>query len=193
MTSFLSGVADTDLTKFQWVQNWLTPVVTKSPRSHLAVITRGVPLLYSLHRLPIKCRFDLVICFLVYKTPPENDLFILTQCFLHHSHSIHSNHTRESFCQSLWSRPMKAHEYFTFALLFFGTAFRCPFTYFSCNLQDAFEDTSLWLGLPLIDTSMPDECWCYGTASLILLLNTDLAVVPMSLAKLGSIGPLEIN
>ena len=33
--------------------------------------------------------------------------------------------------------------------------------------------------------SFPMACWCYGIVSLILLLNTDLAVVPLSLALPG--------
>ena len=47
--SVLSGIAETDLTKLQCVLNRLACVVTKSPP-----FTRSVPLLRSLHWLPVK-------------------------------------------------------------------------------------------------------------------------------------------
>ena len=47
--SLLSGIADTDLAKLQRVQNRLASVVTKSPP-----LTCSIPLLRSLHRLPVK-------------------------------------------------------------------------------------------------------------------------------------------
>ena len=51
--SLLSGIADTDLTKLQHVQNQRAHVVTKSPP-----FTCGVPLLHSLHWLLVKFRVD---------------------------------------------------------------------------------------------------------------------------------------
>ena len=51
--SLLSGIAVTDLAKLQCVQNRLARVVTKTPP-----FTRGVPLLCSLHWLPVKFRVD---------------------------------------------------------------------------------------------------------------------------------------
>ena len=60
---FLSGIADTDLTKLQRVQNRLAHVVTKSPP-----FTHSVSLLRSLHWLPVKFRVDFKICLLTYKT-----------------------------------------------------------------------------------------------------------------------------
>ena len=47
--SLLSGIAETDLTKLQCVLNCLAHVVTKSPP-----FTRSVPLLRSLHWLPVR-------------------------------------------------------------------------------------------------------------------------------------------
>ena len=61
--SLLSGVADTDLAKLQSVQNRLAHVVTKSP-----LFTHSVPLLRSLHGLPVKFRVDFNICLLTYKS-----------------------------------------------------------------------------------------------------------------------------
>ena len=58
----LSSVVDTDLAKLQRVQNRLACVVTKSPS-----FTYSVPLLHSLHWLPVKFRVDFKICLLSYK------------------------------------------------------------------------------------------------------------------------------
>ena len=64
--SLLSGIADTDLTKLQRVQNRLARVETQSPP-----YTRSVPLLRSLHWLPVKFRVDFKICLLTYQTLSE--------------------------------------------------------------------------------------------------------------------------
>ena len=60
--SLLSGIAETDLTKLQHVLNHLALVVTKSPP-----FTRSVPLLRSLHWLPVKYRVHFKIFLLTYK------------------------------------------------------------------------------------------------------------------------------
>ena len=64
--SLLSGIAETDLTKLQRVLNRLACVVTKSPP-----FTRSVPLLRSLHWLPVKYRVHFKICLLTYKALHE--------------------------------------------------------------------------------------------------------------------------
>ena len=64
--SILSGIAETDLTKLQSVLNRLARVVTKSPP-----FTRSVPLLRSLHWLPVKYRVHFKICLLTYKALHE--------------------------------------------------------------------------------------------------------------------------
>ena len=64
--SLLSGIAETDLTKLQCVLNRLARVVTKSPP-----FTRSVPLLRSLHWLPVKYRVHFKICLLTYKALHE--------------------------------------------------------------------------------------------------------------------------
>ena len=64
--SLLSGIAETDLTKFQCVLNRLARVVTKSPP-----FTRSVALLRCLHWLPVKHRVHFKICLLIYKALPE--------------------------------------------------------------------------------------------------------------------------
>ena len=64
--SLLSGIAETDLTKLQRVLNHLARVFTKSPP-----FTRSVPLLRSLHWLPVKYRVHFKICLLTYKALQE--------------------------------------------------------------------------------------------------------------------------
>ena len=60
--SLLSGIAETDPTKLQRVLNRLARVVTKSP---------PLPLLRSLHWLPVKYRVHFKICLLTYKAVNE--------------------------------------------------------------------------------------------------------------------------
>ena len=49
--SLLYGIADVDLTRLQCVHNQLASLVTKSPP-----FTRSIPLLRSLHWLPVRFR-----------------------------------------------------------------------------------------------------------------------------------------
>ena len=60
----LSGIADTGVAKLQRVQNRLARVATKTPP-----FTRSVPLLCSLHWLPVEFRVNFKICLLIYETP----------------------------------------------------------------------------------------------------------------------------
>ena len=64
--SLLSGIAETDLTKLKRVLNRLALVVTKSPP-----FTCSVPLLRSLHWLPVKYGVHFKICLLTYKALHE--------------------------------------------------------------------------------------------------------------------------
>ena len=64
--SFLSWIAETDLTKLQRDLNRLARVVTKSPP-----FTRSVPLLRSLHWLPVKYRVHFKLCLLIYRALHE--------------------------------------------------------------------------------------------------------------------------
>ena len=64
--SLLSGIAEIDFAKFQRIVNHLAPVVTKSPP-----FTHSVPLMRSLHWLPVKYRVHFKICLLTYKALHE--------------------------------------------------------------------------------------------------------------------------
>ena len=61
--SLLYGIADIDLTRLQRVRNQLARLVTKSPP-----LTRRLPLLRSLHWLPVRFRILVKINLLTYKT-----------------------------------------------------------------------------------------------------------------------------
>ena len=61
--SLLYGTADIELTRLQRVQNQLARLVTKSPP-----FTRSIPLLRSLHWLPVRFRILFKINLLTYKT-----------------------------------------------------------------------------------------------------------------------------
>ena len=64
--SLLYGIADIDLTRLQRVQNQLARLMTKSPP-----FTRSIPLLRSLHWLPVRLRILFKINLLTYKTLRE--------------------------------------------------------------------------------------------------------------------------
>ena len=69
--SFLSGIAETDLTKLQGILNRLARVVTES-----SPFTRSVPLLRSLRWLPVKYRVHFKICLLTYKAVHEEPIYL---------------------------------------------------------------------------------------------------------------------
>ena len=64
--SLLYGIADIDLTRLQCVHNQLARLVTKSPP-----FTHSIPLLRSLHWLPVRFRILFKINLLTYKTLRE--------------------------------------------------------------------------------------------------------------------------
>ena len=65
--SLLFGIADKEIIRPRRIQNSLARVVTKQPP-----LTRSVPLLRSLHWLPLKFRIEFKTCLLTYKTFNEN-------------------------------------------------------------------------------------------------------------------------
>jgi hypothetical protein len=77
--SLFYGIADKYLTKLQRVQNSLARVTTKSPP-----LTRSLPLLRSLHWLPIKFRIQFKICLLTYKTMTEKQPVYLHNMLVPH-------------------------------------------------------------------------------------------------------------
>ena len=131
---------DTDLTKFQHVQNRLARVGTKSPPS-----THSVPLLRSLHWLPVKFSILFKISLLIYKTPHEKQPVYLhstlapsiPSCSLTSSRGIslsvprgQDHHRRRSFsrlCPVSLEQPPAV----------------CSFSHFSCHLQETSQGTSL--------------------------------------------------
>ena len=112
--SVLSGIAETDLTKLH-VLNRLARVVTKSPP-----FTRSVPLLRSLHWLPVKYFNS---CLLTYKALHEEQPVYLRSLIDTSlpSRSLRSN--RGSLCPSLGSGPTLVQERSALVPLLFGTTF----------------------------------------------------------------------
>ena len=179
--SLLPGITETDLTKLQLILNCLARLVTESPP-----FTRSGPLLRSLHWLPVKYRVHFKICLLTYKAlHEEQPVYLRFVIAPLPSRSLRSHRgitlsvpriktntgTRvfSSCTPSLWNKPSTI----------------CPFSHLGCHLQKTSENIPFRLGLCPTDTGGPTACWCYGIASTTLYLNTDLAVVPLSLATPG--------
>ena len=122
--SLLYGIRDTDLTKLQQVQNRLARIMKKSPP-----LTCNVPLLHSLHWLPVKFRILFKIRLLTNKTLHAKQPVYL-HCMLAASLpfcSLRSNKAKELVCRPLGSRPTQAQELFTFVPGLFGTTSHCLF------------------------------------------------------------------
>ena len=87
-TSLLYGIADIYLTRLQCVQNQLARLVTKS-----SPFTRSIPLLRSLHWLPVRFRILFKINLLTYKTLREKQPVYLHSMLAASipSHSLRSN------------------------------------------------------------------------------------------------------
>ena len=92
-----------DIFRINWPTWW---------QSH-PTFTHSVPLLRSLHWLPVRFRILFKINLLTYKTLCEKQPVHLHPCLLHHYHPIHWDWTKVSVCQSLGSRPTQAQELFT--------------------------------------------------------------------------------
>ena len=143
--SLLSGIADTDLTKLQRILNCLARVITKSPP-----FTRSVPLLDSLHWLPVKFRVHFKICLLTYNA-------------LHEEQTVH---LRSLIATSLPSRSLRSNRGITLSIPRIKTntgarAFSsrapslwnnlftiCPFSHLGCHLQKTSQNIPFRLGLP---------------------------------------------
>ena len=114
-------------------------------------------------------------------------LFILTPRLPHLFHHFHWDQTKESLCRSLGSDQRRRKGIYVlspFSLKQPSTI--CLFSHLSCYLKETSQNISFWLGLSPVDTSISQaSCCSCGKASSTSLLNTDLAVAPLSLAPLG--------
>ena len=115
--SLLSGIAETDLTTLQRILNRLARVVTKS-----LSFTRSVPLLRSLHWIPVKYSVHFKIFLLTYKALHEEQPVYL-RSLIATSLPSHWLRSEESLCQSLGSRPTLARGRSALVPLLFGTTF----------------------------------------------------------------------
>ena len=114
--SLLSGIAETDLTKLQRVLNRLARVVTKSPP-----FTRSVPLLRSLHWLPVKYRVQDLLADLQGSSRGTARLPSLLDS--HFSSITFTEIKQRNHCPSLGSRPILAQGPSAHVPLLFGTTF----------------------------------------------------------------------
>ena len=143
--SLLSGIVETDLTKLQRVLNRLAQVVTKSPP-----FTRSVPLLRSLHWLPVKYRVHIKICLLTYKAFHEEQPVYLRSLIAISlpSRSLRCKQRNHS-AASLGSGPTLAHRPSAHVPLLFPITFHYvsvqPLGYHG---QKTSQNISFRLGLP---------------------------------------------
>ena len=139
--TLLYGITDSGLTKLQLIQNQLACLVTKSPP-----FTCSVPLLPSLHWLPVRLRIMFKNDLLTYKTLREKQ-----PVYLHSMPSASllfcSLRSNKDNGVSVPRVKTNQHRCKSFALLCSVSLEQppavCPFSYFSCYLQETFEDTSL--------------------------------------------------
>ena len=93
--SLLHKISAKDLQKLQRVQNCLARVVTKAPR-----FSRSIPLLNSLHWLPIKFRIQFKICTFVFRCLNDGQPSDLSGRLFSADSVKHprSNNTNKLFC-----------------------------------------------------------------------------------------------
>ena len=132
----------------------LARIVTKSP-----TFTRSVPLLRSLHWLPVKFRIVFKISFLTYKTLQEKQPVYLHSML---APSLPSCSPRSSKGISLTVPRVKTNTGARALSLLYCVSLEqpatvCPFSHFSCYLQETSADIYLWLGLSPLDTGTPDS------------------------------------
>ena len=139
--SLLYGIADIYLTRLQHVQNQLARLVTKSPP-----FTLRLPLLRYLYWLPVRFRILFKINFLTYKTLREKQ-----RVYLHSrlatslpSRSLRSNNDNSFSAPRVKTKTNTgARAFHLCPISLEQPAAVCPFSHFSCYLQEISEDTSL--------------------------------------------------
>ena len=179
--SFLYGIIDTDLIKLQCIRNQLARLVTKSPP-----FTRSIPLLPSLHWLSVRCRILFKINLLTCETLREKQPVYL-HSMLASSFPSHSLRSNRGISLSI---PRTKTSTGSRALNFCGPSLRNSLllsvhSVISVATFKKHLKTHL-SGWPYpIDTIMLDGPLMKGTASLILLLNSDSVLTSLSLALTG--------
>ena len=148
LNSLLSGIAETDLIKVQRISNRLAHVVTKS-----SPFTRSVPLLRSLHWLPVKYRVHFKISLLTYKALHEEQPISLRSLI---ATSLPSSITLTEIKQ----RNQDQHWHKGFQLLCPFSLEQpftmCAFSPLGCHFQKMSQNIPFRLGLPAVDTSVPN-------------------------------------
>ena len=133
--SLLSWIAKTDLTKLECILNCLAHVSTKSPP-----FTCSVPLLRSLHWLPVKYRVHFKMCLLTYKALHEQQPVYLLSLI---ATSLPSRSLRSNRGISLSFPRIRTN---TGARAFSSTI--CPFSHLSFHPQKTSQNIPFQLSLP---------------------------------------------
>ena len=83
--------------------------------------------------------------------------YIFTPCLPHHSHPIHWDRTTVLVCRCLGQDQHRCKSFSILCPISLKQSLTvCLFNHFHCYIEKTSEDTSLWRGLSLIDTSMSD-------------------------------------
>ena len=139
-------------TSSQRILNRLACVVTKSPP-----FTCNVPLLRSLHWLPVKYRLHFKICLLTYKALHEEQPVYLHSLIATSlpSHSLRSNRGITLSVPRIRTNTGARAFRSSFSLEQPSTI--CPFSHFGCHLQRMSQNVPFRLGLlPPLDTGVPN-------------------------------------
>ena len=180
--SLVYGIADTDLAKLQRVQNRLTRVVTKSPP-----FTHSVPLVCSLRWLPVEFRRLFKINLSTYKMLHEKQPVYLHSIL---APSLPSHSLRSSKGISLSVPRVNINtgaRAFTLVSHLSGTTCRClsvqPFLLLPS--RNIWKHISLTWPFSLRHRHTRQPVDATELFHWFLLLNTDSAVAPLSLASPG--------
>ena len=137
--SLLYGITDIDLIMLKYAQNRVAHLITKSPP-----FTHSVPLLRSLHWLPVRFRILFQINLLTYKTQHEKQPVYLHFMLVA---SLPSRSLRSNNDNSLSVPRVMTNTGARIIHSLEQPPTVCLFSHFSCYLYETSEDTSLWLGL----------------------------------------------
>ena len=180
--SLLYGIVNTDLTTLPCIQNRLFYSVTK-PQSHLLLLTVIHCFIGCQQQLRILLKIRLLTYKMLYEKQPVYLHSMLATPLP--SHSLRSS-KRISLSISMVKTNTGRRAFHSCALSIWNNVLS---SVRSANSTDTFKKHlkthAFDLAFPEKTLAHPRVCWCYGAVSLILLLNNNSAVVPLSMTLLG--------
>ena len=186
----LFGIADKEIVQLQRIQNSLTRVVTKKPH-----LTRSVPLLRSLHWLPIKFRINLETSLLTYKIFNENQPDYLYAMITHQFHPVHWDQIMVLTFLSLRLRPTLVQGLFALVAPLCGIGSLS----LSGQLLQQHLSRDVWRHILFTWLSLRNCLYTrlsvdvFGPNLGFSLLDTELFGAPLSLASAGDIGAIKVQ